>query len=413
MEKMIVAPPAGRIAKGKVRLNGSKSIANRVQVIRALCGEHFDIQNLSNADDTLTLEGLLASSETVLDAGAGGTTYRFLTAYLATRTGEEHLLTGSKRMLERPIGILVDALRLLGADITYIENEGYPPLRIRGRQLTGHPIAIPADTSSQYISALLMIAPTLSGGLTMALKGNIVSRPYIEMTLSMMAFFGVKYTFEGNTIRVEEDPYQARPFFVEADWSAASYYYAIAALSNRAEITLFGLSADSLQGDAVIAEIMALLGVATVYGEHEIVLRKIPGFTLPEKMVYDFVACPDLAQTVVVVCAALRIPAEFSGLQTLLIKETDRVEALHRELNKYGATFRRVAENSWVLDVSRVNLNQETLPVIATYDDHRMAMAFAPLCLVTGEMAIAEPGVVSKSYPAFWHDLQGLGFKIK
>lgn len=408
MERLVITPPEGNVAKGEVTLNGSKSIANRVQVIRALCAEKFEIENLSNADDTLTLERLLQSEGFLLDAGAGGTTYRFLTAYLSALEGQTHLLTGSARMLERPIGILVRALRQLGADITCTEKDGYPPLLIKGKQLTGTVIEIPADTSSQYISALLMIGPVLSGGLTLELKGEVVSRPYIEMTLKVMAYFGAEYSFSENTIRVEEGEYRARPFFVEADWSAASYYYAIAALSDSADITLKGLSEESLQGDAVIADIMRNFGVSTTYTDRAIRIVKDPDRPLPERFDYDFVACPDLAQTVVVVCAALGVPGKFRGLQTLLIKETDRVAALGKELGKYGAVFQLTGDGVWALEPGKwpTKATQE----IDTYDDHRMAMAFAPLCLKAGSVCINEPGVVSKSYPAYWEDLASLGF---
>jgi len=408
----IISPP-GKIVRGTVVLNGSKSIANRVQVIRALCGSDFEIENLSNADDTIILEKLLSSEDFILDAGAGGTTYRFLSAYLSTLQGQEYLLTGSARMQQRPISILVEALRKLGADITYTHQEGFPPLLIKGKQLHGGELIIPANTSSQFISALLLIAPYLQGGLRLKLEGEIVSRPYISMTLRIMACFGVNSDFSGNTITVNQAAYKAQSFFVEADWSAASYYYAIAALSEEAEIALKGLSLESFQGDAVIAAIMKPFGVETVYGEHVITIRKRPGFSAyPALIEFDFVACPDLAQTVVVVCAALGIPGRFKGLQTLLIKETDRVAALNNELNKFGASFTRKNDNIWELKVSKTGIATTSLPSIATYDDHRMAMAFAPMALLTVSMHIEEPGVVSKSYPAYWKDLSSLGFQL-
>jgi 3-phosphoshikimate 1-carboxyvinyltransferase len=411
MKTYEITPPINRIVNGVITLNGSKSIANRALIIRALTKDGFDIRNLSNADDTLVLDNLLKSHAKVLDAGAGGTTFRFLTAYLATCEGREVVLTGSERMQERPIRLLVNALRTLGADIEYVKNEGFPPLKIKGKKLKGGKVTIPADTSSQYISALLMVAPTLEEGLVLELKGEIVSLPYILMTLNLMRYFGVESTLEGNIITVKSQTYQSKSFFVEADWSAASYYYSIAFLSNSAEITLNGLQKDSVQGDAVIADIFKDW-VETTFLESSIVLKK-KNLVLPKVFEFDFLECPDLAQTVLTALAAKNINGTFQGLKTLLIKETDRVAALDNELSKYGAHLKgEVSENLWKLSSVNFNADLEVIPRIATYEDHRMAMSFAPLSLVTQKVEIEEPHVVTKSYPQFWEDLNSLGFSI-
>lgn len=411
MKTYEITPPTNGIVNGVITLNGSKSIANRALIIRALTKDGFDIRNLSNADDTLVLDNLLKSQAKVLDAGAGGTTFRFLTAYLATCEGREVVLTGSERMQERPIRLLVNALRTLGADIEYVKNEGFPPLKIKGKKLKGGKVTIPADTSSQYISALLMVAPTLEEGLVLELKGEIVSLPYILMTLNLMRYFGVESTLEGNIITVKSQTYQSKSFFVEADWSAASYYYSIAFLSNSAEITLNGLQKDSVQGDAVIADIFKDW-VETTFLESSIVLKK-KNLVLPKVFEFDFLECPDLAQTVLTALAAKNINGTFQGLKTLLIKETDRVAALDNELSKYGAHLKgEVSKNSWKLASVNFNADLEVIPRIATYEDHRMAMSFAPLSLVTQKVEIEEPHVVTKSYPQFWEDLNSLGFSI-
>lgn len=411
MKTYEITPPINGIVNGVITLNGSKSIANRALIIRALTKDGFDIRNLSNADDTLVLDNLLKSQAKVLDAGAGGTTFRFLTAYLATCEGREVVLTGSERMQERPIRLLVNALRTLGADIEYVKNEGFPPLKIKGKKLKGGKVTIPADTSSQYISALLMVAPTLEEGLVLELKGEIVSLPYILMTLNLMRYFGVESTLEGNIITVKSQTYQSKSFFVEADWSAASYYYSIAFLSNSAEITLNGLQKDSVQGDAVIADIFKDW-VETTFLESSIVLKK-KNLVLPKVFEFDFLECPDLAQTVLTALAAKNINGTFQGLKTLLIKETDRVAALDNELSKYGAHLKgEVSENLWKLSSVNFNADLEVIPSIATYEDHRMAMSFAPLSLVTQKVEIEEPHVVTKSYPQFWEDLNSLGFSI-
>jgi 3-phosphoshikimate 1-carboxyvinyltransferase len=405
-----IKAPEDKVLRGEVTLNGSKSIANRALIIQALCEESFTISNVSNADDTRVLQDLLSSDAEVLDAGAGGTTFRFLTAYLATRDGREVVLTGSKRMQERPIKLLVDALRSLGADIRYEAAEGFPPLRIRGKSLEGGAVSIPADTSSQYISALLMIGPLLKNGLQLHLQGEVVSVPYILMTINLMRYFGAVCHWDGQVLKVQEGAYRAKDFFVEADWSAASYFYSMAMLAEEAEITLHGLSKDSVQGDAVVADIFGPW-VESCFSEHSVSLRKKALVVQPTVFHYDFIECPDLAQTVVAALAVRGISAELKGLKTLLIKETDRVAALRQELQPWGISFTRQEEDLWVLDASSIKLHDQLQ--VKTYEDHRMAMSFAPLALAVGQLRVEEPAVVTKSYPAFWDDCKKLGFLME
>lgn len=398
----------------EITLAGSKSISNRTLIIRALCGENFPISYLANAKDTDLLQALLASTDPIRDAGAAGTTFRFMTAYLSTQSGTQ-TLTGTERMKQRPVGVLVDALRQLGANIEYLEKEGYPPLLIGPPDNFGinNKVQISAGTSSQYISALLMIAPTLSHGLELELVGKIVSRPYIEMTLAQMAYFGVQHEWEGQFIWVAPQQYQAKPFVVEADWSAASYYYGMAAFAEELDLQLNGLFEDSLQGDSVLTEIMADLGVTTTYNEKGIHLSK-SGQALPEVFEYDFLLCPDLAQTIAVICGGLGVTGRFTGLETLRIKETDRIAALDQELAKVGVKVIEEGIASNGKEYFRIEGKAQIpspAPEFATYEDHRMAMAFAPLAFL-GEIKIHEPEVVVKSYPDFWRDLRQVGFEV-
>lgn len=408
---------ADRQIKGNITLAGSKSISNRALIIRALCGEHFPIRQLANAKDTQLLEALLNQKTEVYDAGPAGTTFRFLTAYLSLQDGVQ-ILTGSERMKQRPIGVLVEALRQLGADIQYLERTGYPPLKIGKLTLENAApgLQISAGTSSQYISALLMIAPTLPQGLRLELTGKIVSRTYIEMTLNLMKYFGVQYQWEGNVITVPPQAYQPREFIVEADWSAASYYYAIAALSTDLRLQLNGLFEQSVQGDAVLSEMMENLGVRTSFNEAGIELSK-SGVQLPKQFEWNFILCPDLAQTLCVVCAGLGIEGQFTGLETLRIKETDRIAALQNELAKVGATLKPLpAAESPSADGAYFQVSGQAqwsaAPRFDTYEDHRMAMAFAPLAML-GSIEVREPMVVNKSYPDFWKDLETIGFEVE
>jgi 3-phosphoshikimate 1-carboxyvinyltransferase len=408
--------PPDRNLRGRLRLPGSKSISNRVLIIRALSRSDADLQGLSSARDTQVLQQLLQHPRPEYDAGPAGTTFRFLTAYLSLQPRHQ-ILTGSERMQQRPIGILVDALRRLGADIQYLKREGYPPLRIGppAKGFARHPsLAVPAGTSSQFISALLLIAPALPHGLDLELQGQIVSRPYIDMTLQLMRSFGAKASWTGHRITVAPAPYRPpRAFRVEADWSAAGYYYAMAALARSADLRLDGLFAESLQGDAVLAELMAPFGLHTHFEEGGIRLRPVAA-ALPDAFRYSFLGCPDLAQTLAVLCAALGLPARLEGLRTLRIKETDRVAALLRELGKLGIEGQgrgNDAGDEWLELKGGARLPSPP-PSFNTYADHRMAMALAPLAML-GPIRIQDPAVVRKSYPEFWEHLQHLGFQLK
>ncbi len=404
---------------GRIALTGSKSIANRALIIRALTPGGFPIQRLAAADDTVRLERLLGSEEEVLDAGPAGTTFRFLTGYLSRRTGYQ-ILTGSKRMKERPIGILVDALRQLGADIEYTEKEGYPPLKIGYSDLDqASALSIAADTSSQYISSLLMLAPTLPQGLRLTLEGDIVSLPYINMTLSLMAHFGVAHTWEAQTIVVPPQTYQPRAFTVEADWSAASYYYGLAALATSADLQIDGLFADSVQGDAIVAKLYERFGVTTTFNETGLRLQKPADAKIPPLFEQDFVTCPDIAQTLMATCAGLGVHALYSGLQTLFIKETDRVAAMKTELGKLGVALYKIPAHMSGAGAGQQFFGQdgkalftEEPPTFATYHDHRMAMAIAPLALLH-PIRIEDPEVVGKSYPDFYRDFASLGLVVE
>ena len=400
---------------GNITLNGSKSIANRALIIRALCKEDFLIHKLSNSQDTLLMDKLLKSNASIRDAGAAGTTFRFMTAYLSMQQGIQ-ILTGTKRMKQRPIGVLVDALRQLGANIEYLEKEGYPPLKIYSPNSTGlsNKISISAETSSQYISALLMIAPTLPYGLELTLEGEIVSRPYIEMTLNLMAYFSVLHQWEGNTIKVPAQKYQPRPFTVEADWSAASYYYAMAAFAKNVDLQLSGLFEESVQGDAVLVEMMEHFGIKSTFNSTGVHLSKTKN-ALSSHFEWDFLKCPDLAQTIAVICGGLGIQSLFTGLKTLRIKETDRIAALQKELEKVQVymtalpqRFSPKSNKEYFMIEGKAIVDQ---PVFSTYEDHRMAMSFAPLAQF-GTLHIEEPMVVEKSYPLFWKDIEQLGFEI-
>ncbi len=399
---------------GAIHLDGSKSISNRVLIIRALCGEKFPIRHLSTSKDTQLMEQLLESEEDILDAGAAGTTFRFMTAYLAMKKGTQ-ILTGSQRMKQRPIGLLVDALRKLGAKIEYIEKEGYPPLKINSlkNRNVQNQLTISAGMSSQYISALLLIAPTLPEGLELTLEGKVVSRPYIEMTLNIMQYFGVDSSWENQTIRISPQHYQAKPFTVEADWSAASYYYIMAAFAEEPDLHLIGLHEESLQGDSVLTEIMQNFGIQSRFTKTGIHLYQ-SGKNLPFNFEYDFIRCPDLAQSLAVVCAGLGIRGIFTGLETLKIKETDRIAALKNELKKTGVTLTAL-ENDKTKGKEFYKIEGKAeisnTPIFPTYEDHRMAMALAPLAMF-GEIIIEEPKVVEKSYPEFWEDISELGFIV-
>ena len=394
---------------GKVDLPASKSISNRLLIIQQLCDQSFEIINKSTAKDTELLSAILASDRNVVDAEDAGTTFRFLTAFYSTQEGEK-ILTGSPRMKERPIKVLVDALRELGADISYMDQEGYPPIAIRGKQLKGGEIKIDGSISSQYISALLLIAPRLELGLTVTLKGKIASKPYIQMTLELMKRMGISYLWKDNVITVPSQKYKPLSVIVEPDWSAASYFFQMAALASSSELTLNGLNKESIQGDSIISSLFEQFGVKVSYLKKGIKLRKeIPGNPY-QQFDYDFSDCPDLAQTFAPLVAQQGLPSIFSGIKSLKIKETDRVEALKNEIAKFGIDLLPFDEESFELKAQEFHPSTEP---IETYKDHRMAMAFAGLALKQDEIIIKDAEVVKKSFPDFWDALDKIGFKVE
>jgi len=402
---------ADKILKGEITLPSSKSISNRVLIINSLSYSPYEIENLSDSDDTKVMAAVLNSNTNHFDIGHAGTAMRFLTAFLSKIAGE-WTLTGSERMRQRPIGILVDALRKLGASIEYIENEGFPPIRILGTSLKGGVLELDGSVSSQYISALLMIAPTIPGGMTLKLLNQITSKPYIDLTLNLMKEFGVSHSWKGNEIRIGEQNYRPVKFSVEADWSGASYWYAMAALSDQCDLCLKGLRLQSLQGDATQSEWFDNnFGVQSKQEENNVRLTKleIPKLDFLE---LDFIENPDIAQTFAVLAVCKKVPFHFKGLATLKIKETDRIHALQTELSKFGATLTEPQHGELAWDG---NINQKTVnhpPVIETYYDHRMALAFAPAALVFPEIIINDPIVITKSYPGYWEDLKKTGFRV-
>ena len=413
MQYIIKAPST---LNADVKLPASKSIGNRALVINALAGGTAMPDNLSDCDDTDVMIRALRDMPYEIDIKAAGTAMRFMTAYLAATPGK-HVITGTERMRHRPIAILVDALRSLGAHIEYVDEEGYPPLRIEGRRLYGRQLDIPGNVSSQYISALLMIAPTLTSDLELRLTGEIFSRPYIDLTLWMMKEYGAVAEWKDiDTILVKAQPYVSRPYYIENDWSAASYWYEMMAVSGGEydEVVLEGLNDGIKQGDSMSRYIFSLLGVKTTFepsslpGMQRVRLRN-KGHCVP-RLEYDFVNAPDLAQTFVVTCLALNVPFVFSGLKTLKIKETDRIEALKTEARKLGYVLHDVDNSQLIWDGERCEPQQNV--AIDTYEDHRMALAFAPLSFVMPEIRINAPHVVTKSYPHYWTDLRSAGFEI-
>ncbi|MGM0945547.1 MAG: 3-phosphoshikimate 1-carboxyvinyltransferase [Bacteroidota bacterium] len=389
-----------------IPLPSSKSESNRVLIIDALTDGENQISNLAEARDTQTMIRLLQTNPPVFDVLDAGTTMRFLTAF-ATVTNQNKVMTGTPRMCERPIGILVDALRSIGGEIHYLNKEGYPPLAIHGLNQQSHKeVKIRGDVSSQYISAMLMIAPVLPLGLEIELQGKVGSQTYIEMTLQLMRNFGIHHTWEENIISVPPQPYQASSFTVESDWSGASYWFSLLACADSGQIFLKGLKEDSLQGDAAIVEIMDRLGVDSNYKEDGILLQKKAVSGLEK---WDFTHCPDLAQTVAVTCAIIGQNSIFSGLESLRIKETDRIFALQQELSKFNAKLKEIEPDVFQI-IPSVTMPNEVK--IHTYDDHRMAMAFMPLLTKT-KVIIEDPDVVNKSYPSFWKHCQLAGISTQ
>lgn len=392
-----------------IKITGSKSESNRLLLLQALY-PNIEISNISNSDDAQVMQQGLKISEGEVDIHHAGTAMRFLTAYFSSQEGKEVVLTGSKRMTERPIQVLVEALQSIGADISYVKNEGYPPIKIKGKTLEKHKVSLPADISSQYISALLLTAPSLENGLELELIGKITSVPYIKMTLALLSQAGIENSFEGNTIVVNSKKMVPKmKMVVESDWSSASYFYSIVALCEvGTEITLSSYKKDSLQGDSVLAHIYLQFGVETLFDGHEICLKKNKVTAMDSSVTLDLVNAPDIAQTIAVTCFGLGMACHLEGLHTLKIKETDRLEALQTELSKLGASI-TVTDTSLTLKASH-EIQKDVS--IDTYNDHRMAMAFAPLALKQN-LFINDAEVVSKSYPDFWNDLKKLQFGIK
>lgn len=391
----------------RLKLPSSKSISNRALILNALSNSPYQVENLSNCDDTQVTIAAFQPNTHRIDIHAAGTAMRFLTAYFSVQEGER-TITGTPRMQQRPIRLLVDALRSLGANIEYLNNEGFPPLKINGQKLTGGTLTLEGNVSSQYISALLMIAPYMEKGLSLTLSGEIISKPYIEMTIQLMREYGVSTDWDENIIRIAPQRYTPTAFHVESDWSAASYWYEIASLIPNSVFELSGLKNPSTQGDARIAEFFKPLGVETQYTETGIRLTHTD--IRKNEINLDLTNQPDLAQTLVVTCALLNIPFRFTGLQSLKIKETDRITALKTELSKLGYVI--TDKNNSVLEWGGQRKSPETAPDIDTYDDHRMAMAFAPAAMLFPGLIINHPEVVSKSYPDFWNDLRQCGFSI-
>jgi len=409
-ETVTLAHPS-REVNGTVQLTGSKSESNRALIIQALGQGAVRVENLSEAADTAIMQSALEKAENadnkpvIIDIGPAGTAMRFLAAYLSLVPGE-FVLTGTERMQQRPIGLLAEALKALGADIRYEGQRGFPPLRITGpMQQCTDTVSVRGNISSQYLSALLLIAPALEHGLTLRIEGKLTSRPYVSMTLDMLAEAGISHERTGNGIRIAPQKARETTLRIEPDWSAASYWYSIVALAEKGEVFLPGLRENSLQGDIAIADMMRHFGVETEFSDAGIAIRKAD--VASDKKLFDFRECPDLAQTVVALAAGLKRDISVTGVETLKIKETDRLAALRTEIGKFGAEL--IAEG----EVYHLRTAGVTCPDsirIATYEDHRMAMAFAPLALAFGEITIEDPQVVGKSYPGFWRDLENVGF---
>jgi 3-phosphoshikimate 1-carboxyvinyltransferase len=397
---------ASQALKGNCQITGSKSESNRLLILQALFPT-LVLDNLSNSDDTQAMQSGLSSKDQRIDIGHAGTTMRFLTSYFATTPGVEKVLTGSKRMQERPIKLLVDALRSIGADVDYVKNEGYPPLRISGKSISTTRVSLAAHVSSQYITSLMLVAPKLPNGLEIVLEGEITSVPYIKMTCALLQRVGIDVTFSGQSIRVlPQQHIDAKTLTVESDWSSASYHFSMVALAQSAYVSINSYVPNSLQGDSVLVDIYAQLGVTATFDGHKLQLTKSD--KVQSHIALDLIKAPDIAQTIAVTCYGLGVSCDLTGLHTLKIKETDRLVALQNELTKLGANI-RITEDSLHLDARKGDIVADV--AIDTYHDHRMAMAFAPLALSV-PVVINDADVVTKSYPSFWDDLISLGFFI-
>ena len=405
---MISVLHPSRVIKVGLSLTGSKSITNRLLILRNIYPS-LTIKNKSKSEDSVVLENALKSSSNVKDINHAGTAMRFLTAFYSILEDKEIIIKGSKRMHERPIYPLIDCLKLIGADISYLEKDGFPPIKIKGKKLNFKKVEISSNISSQFISAILLVAPKLVGGLVIELKGELISKPYVKMTLSLLNNLGIKTSFEGKLIKVANlEKIQEKCFNVESDWSSASYWYSIVAFSKRAEVRLNNFYKKSIQGDSVLVKYYKELGVNTKFVENKIILTKIKDFTPPKHLTLNLVDSPDLAQTIAVTCFGLKIHCFLDGLQTLNIKETKRLNALKNELTKLGANVEVTESSLKIFEAQKLKKNT----IINTYHDHRMAMSFAPLSLKI-PISIENPNVVVKSYPGFWYDLKKAGFIIK
>jgi len=407
----ITAPPI--LTNTNINTGGSKSISNRMVMIREVLNADIELVNLSTSEDTqLLLKALQLIKENksnTIDIHHAGTDMRFLTALLSVTEGTK-IITGSERMKERPIGELVDALKSLGAEISYLEKENYPPLQIKGKTIEGGAIEINSSVSSQFISALLLVAPKFKIGIELHLKGETVSMPYIEMTIRLLKRFGVDIELQDKTATVKPTTIQQQAkqnFLIESDWSSASYWYSLVSLSENLEIKLDNLFENSLQADSVLPELYKKLGVETTFSNNKVILKKVELKT--KEFNYDFTNCPDIAQTVAITCLGHGIKTKLKGLQTLKVKETDRIVALKNEIEKFGVQCDST-ETTLSFDASNADFNNEIN--IATYKDHRMAMSFVPLCLQTKSILIENKEVVNKSYPEFWNDLSKIGISF-
>ena len=407
--KKVEITPSDLSPDSSIKISGSKSESNRVLILNSIF-KNIKISNLSDSDDTVVLKNALENLHKSIDIHHAGTAMRFLTAYLSTLDGGKFILTGSKRMKERPIGILVDALKNLGFNINYLKKKGYPPLEINGTKSEKSIIKLKSDISSQFISALILIGPTFKNGLTIELDGEIISKPYINLTLNVLKRMGIGYSFRKNIIKIDNVK-EINPikYLIESDWSSSSYFYSIVAIDKKINIKLSNFFKESFQGDSFIEKIFIKLGVKTEFlNQNEILLSPIDDYERPSSLSFNLIDNPDLAQTVAVTCLALKIQVKITGLQTLKIKETDRILALHNELSKLGAKI--IFDDASIEIIPPVNFNKNI--EIFTYDDHRMALSFAPLGLIT-PLIINDPDVVTKSFRSYWNDLLQLNFNLK
>ncbi len=391
-----------------IQLPASKSISNRLLILNALSKSPYPIENLSDCEDTRVIVDAFENESNIFDMKGSGTAMRFMTALLASTEGE-WIIKGNERMHNRPIDPLVKVLRALGAEVTYLEKEGFPPLKLKGRKLKGGEIYLAGNISSQFASALLMVAPSMEKELIIHLENEVISKPYIHLTLGLMQEYGIKFFWEDKEIRIKPQQYIPKKMKVEGDWTSASYWYSMASLAKQAEIKLLGLQEKSLQGDCLLVNLFSELGISTEFVNDGVVLRKTDA--LPKKLFHNFVNEPDLAQTFVVLSCLKNIPFIFSGVQSLKIKECNRIKALQDECRKLG--YELEADENGLMEWNGNKIIPSTEPIIKTYDDHRMAMAFTPACQCLDHIEIENPEVVNKSYPNFWKDIQSAGFTIK